>query len=286
MTWSGSDTGSGIVSYDVQVRDGAGGTWTEWLADTTATSATYTAGVEGQVTNNRHQPVFNATVSAQPAALNTATTDGAGDYALYFGSSGTYMLTASRSGFGVLPPRYEVTVNSDLSGVDFVLPPENEAVTNGGWETGNLSGWNSGPGVTPTVEMTATHTGRYGVRLDATGGALGFWPYITQPVSIPVTWSQPTLSFMYRVIQGGPGDALLATVSGDNEVITHSVALTPNEWTHTWHDLSAFSGQTVTLSFGFKEQTGAQQVYLDEISLGEARPGVFPVYLPLVMRRY
>lgn len=43
VTWSGSDAGFGIASYNVQVRDGTGGTWNNWLVGTTAISATYTA---------------------------------------------------------------------------------------------------------------------------------------------------------------------------------------------------------------------------------------------------
>jgi uncharacterized protein YkwD len=42
LTWSGSDSGSGIAAYDVQVRDGSDGTWQDWLVDTTKTSATFT----------------------------------------------------------------------------------------------------------------------------------------------------------------------------------------------------------------------------------------------------
>jgi hypothetical protein len=320
VSWSGTDEGSGIAAYDVQVRDGTGGTWTDWLTDTTVLSATYTAGetghtyyfrsvaydqagnvetdlpddgdthttvaeyqVEGRVTNNRGQPVFNATVGAQPAALHTATTDPAGDYALYFESGGTYTLTVERSGFGALPPMYNLLVDDHLTGVDFVLPPENDAVTNGGWETG-LSGWSSGPSVTPTVEMTATHTGRYGLALEASGGTASFWPYVTQTLSIPSTWAQPTLSFLYKAVEGEADDALQAVVSGGGEAITHTVSLTPAGWTHTWRDLSDFSGQTVTLRLGFQDQTPGQQVYLDEVSVGESEAGVVSVYLPLVMR--
>jgi uncharacterized repeat protein (TIGR01451 family) len=42
VTWAGQDVWSGIESYDVQVREGYGGTWTDWLTATTATSATLT----------------------------------------------------------------------------------------------------------------------------------------------------------------------------------------------------------------------------------------------------
>ena len=105
VTWGGSDGGSGIATYDVWVRSGSAGAWSKWQAATTATSASYTAGtvgntyyfrcqardhagnvetdlpadgdtpttlailqVTGQVVNNRHQPIFNATVSTTPAA--------------------------------------------------------------------------------------------------------------------------------------------------------------------------------------------------------------------------
>jgi hypothetical protein len=42
ISWSGSDATSGIANYDVQYRDGAGGTWTDWQTSTTATSASFT----------------------------------------------------------------------------------------------------------------------------------------------------------------------------------------------------------------------------------------------------
>jgi hypothetical protein len=39
VSWRAVDVGSGLLSYTVQVRDRAGGSWTSWLTDTTATSA-------------------------------------------------------------------------------------------------------------------------------------------------------------------------------------------------------------------------------------------------------
>jgi RHS repeat-associated protein len=41
VNWSGTDNNAGINSYDVQVRDGATGIWSFWLAHTTATAAIY-----------------------------------------------------------------------------------------------------------------------------------------------------------------------------------------------------------------------------------------------------
>lgn len=43
VNWAGDDgDGSGIASYDVEVRDGAGGSWSVWLPGTTSTSALFT----------------------------------------------------------------------------------------------------------------------------------------------------------------------------------------------------------------------------------------------------
>ena len=47
VTWSGQDSWSEVAAYDVQVRDGYEGTWTDWRTDTTATSGTFDSGVHG-----------------------------------------------------------------------------------------------------------------------------------------------------------------------------------------------------------------------------------------------
>ncbi len=47
VTWSGTDNGAGVESYDIQVRDGeVEAPWMPWLTATTATSALF-AGVDG-----------------------------------------------------------------------------------------------------------------------------------------------------------------------------------------------------------------------------------------------
>ncbi len=50
VSWSGSDTLSGIASYDVQYRIGAAGMWTDWLTGTAATSAVFGPGAPVAVT--------------------------------------------------------------------------------------------------------------------------------------------------------------------------------------------------------------------------------------------
>ncbi|MEW5985988.1 MAG: hypothetical protein AB1791_05090 [Chloroflexota bacterium] len=75
VTWSGSDSGSsGIDSYDVQVKVGSSGAWTDWLLTTTATSGSY-SGVGGSTYYFRSRARDNAyNLEAYPAGHDTFTT--------------------------------------------------------------------------------------------------------------------------------------------------------------------------------------------------------------------
>ena len=188
VSWYATDAGSGVSHYDIWERTTGPvcpTAWTQWMAGTTALNATWPRGcsestahfnclatdragntadeqppvedaatiqadymASGRVTNNQGQPIFRAQVTTVPAAMNTASTDGSGKYALYFGfwTGQTYAFSASRSGYGTLSAQRDVAVNGQPTDVDFVLPPEQDAVVNGGWETGDLTGWQVEPG--------------------------------------------------------------------------------------------------------------------------------------------
>lgn len=47
ISWSGFDRETCTVYYDVQVKDGYNGVWTDWLTQTTTTSGVYTGAVDG-----------------------------------------------------------------------------------------------------------------------------------------------------------------------------------------------------------------------------------------------
>jgi hypothetical protein len=324
VSWSGADTGSGLANYTVWARDGAGGTWTRWLSATTMVSATFTSGtaghtydfrsvaidragnvetdvpadgdthttvaafaVTGRVFNNQHQLVFNVNASTDPAALNVAKSNDTGQYMLYFATPGTYSLTVSRSDFGALPQLTNLVFGANTTAPDLVLPPLQEAMTNGNWEIGDLSGWTVDPAITPAVEITAAHTGNFGLRLTTGSGprkpqaTAGFTPALTQTTSLGAT--QPVLSLMYRVTQGSDNPFII-TLAGDTEVITHELNVTPTEWTHVWVDLTPFAGQVITLTLGFQNPAVAQQIDLDEISIGGTQVGVYTTFLSVIRR--
>jgi len=247
--------------------------------------------VTGQVFNNQHQPVFSATVMTQSAEQGVAHTDVNGHYVLYLADTGVVDVTAARAGFGTLPALHDLPTGIDVSGLDFVLPPQDNLVVNGGWEAGDMTGWQTEPGASASVTAAAAHTGLDGLRFSSPATAattlnrpaMLHWQ-VSQTVVLPPNIAQPTLSWLYQIIGGAPTDSLVIQVTNGTDDITREIPLMVGGWTHAWEDLSAFSGQTVTLRIGFLE-TGAREVYVDEVSIGATRVGVYPVRLPLISRQ-
>jgi uncharacterized repeat protein (TIGR01451 family) len=75
VSWSGYDVGAaGIKSYDIQVKDGVAGAWTDWLFGTFATSASY-PGIGGHTYYFHVRGQDNAgNVEAWPASHDSVTT--------------------------------------------------------------------------------------------------------------------------------------------------------------------------------------------------------------------
>lgn len=324
VSWSGVDDGSGILNYDVQVREGDSGAWTDWKSATTDTSDAYVNstgstyqfrslardaagneeekdqatvdaqtwlaqyGFSGSVYNTLGQPVFAAQVTSTPPVLLPASTDPQGDYLLCHEDAVTYMLTAARSGFGPLPPTQPLS--GTLTGVDFYLPPADDLLTNGQFESGDLSGWSSSGSGDALITGTA-HTGDYAVQLGSDEGSLQGWSAaLSQSVFISGESNDPALSLMYR-IQGN--DALLLSdpaqvqVQGDGQPLTSTLPASATTWSHVLMDLDALRGQTVTLTLRLSSPSwGEGWLLVDEVSLGVVEPGVSPIYLPLVVRGY
>ncbi len=217
VTWSGTDTASGIANYDVQVRDGITGTWTNWVISSTTTSALFVGqpahiyyfqsrardkagwveaypgnngdtstqtplyAAPGYVLGNRNQPIFNATVQGQPLALNTAASSGVGAYNLYFNQTGVYSVTASRTGYGTLPPALDQSVSGTLP--TLYLPPADDHLLDGHFESDSLSAWNPSGDIAPAITQTA-HTGSYAATLG--GPLLVMLPTPLEPFTVSV----------------------------------------------------------------------------------------------------
>ncbi len=322
VTWQGSDSASGLAAYTIQVRDGDG-PWTNWLANQTATSATYqgatghvyhfrsiardAAGNEetdytssgdtstavarfllgGTIYDQREQPVSNASVSAQPAALSSITSESNGQFALPLADGGTYDVTASHAGYGSLPPLKGVVVDSNVAGVDLYLPPRSNQIQNGDFESSG--DWALDGPVSPSPAKGTGHTGDYALQM----GDLPNQPAppqtwtASQTVVIPSNASEATLDWFYRVEgRAASDDELLVRVQGPSAEISQPLSLGATAWTHEWIDVTKLAGQEVTITFVLSRKTKDTPltVWLDEVGLGgEADTYIF---LPQILRNH
>jgi Tol biopolymer transport system component len=216
VTWSGSDAASGIASYDVQVRDGPGGVWTDWLLETAASGRvfegelghqyyfqsrardqagnleSYPGGegdtqthtplyaLGGYILGNREQPVGLALPETDPPALNAPRSGPDGAFHLYYNQADAVDLTVTRSGFATLPPMLGLAPAESLQ-VRLYLPPLDDRVVDGGFEAGDWGAWIASGSMMPVLTSTA-HTGSAAAFL---GGAAPLSPTLAMSASRP-----------------------------------------------------------------------------------------------------
>lgn len=103
---------------------------------------------------------------------------------------------------------------------------------------------------------------------------------LTQPLTIPITMSVPTLSFLY---QGGgfaasSGSSLQVMVD-DGAAVTPLINLPDSSavWTAQSVDLTPWAGQAISLTFHLEQAANAPLAwaYLDDVTLGSAHPDVW-----------
>ena len=317
VSWWGADACSNIVAYNVQYRVGAGGVWQNWKVATTSTgdsfspaasqyygetyyfraqardaagnwgfwsdpSEAYTRlaqfSVAGHIYNGRHQPVAAATVSLAPPSLWTKPQP-LGRFVAYIANSGTYSLAVSRPDrFGPLPPMVGLAVSDNVTGLEFILPPQDGVITDGQFEAGNLDAWQLGGTLLPTLTSTA-HTGQWAVRL----GGPGHDSSLSQAVALGTALTDPTLSFLARLETAGQAGAVQVTLAGPTGSPSFTLPVESDQWTHTWFDLTGWGSGPFTLTLSVSDDP---PVLVDEISLGSALPGSWPIYLPAVYRAW
>lgn len=110
---------------------------------------------------------------------------------------------------------------------------------------------------------------------------------LTQAITLPITMSTPTLSFLYQVdgLEGNTASHL--TIELDNGVtITPLLALTENSrrWQQQTVDVTPWAGQTVSLTFRLEQAASAPLVwfFLDDVSIGAAHSDVWVTTRPTI----
>lgn len=101
---------------------------------------------------------------------------------------------------------------------------------------------------------------------------------IAQTVTLPITMSAPTLSFLYQLFSTTAARSPWFDVQVSNGIIAttlFSTTTSTTDWTHRWFDLTPWAGQSVTLTFNVHQTAGgpATWAYLDEVTLGS---GTYP----------
>jgi lysophospholipase L1-like esterase len=314
VSWGASDACSGVASYSVQYRVDDGPTWHDWQIETDATSATSDPtwacghnyyfrakacdeggyctgwstplvstilacyGLGGELRTVREQPVAGASVSVSPTPLLLER--GHGEFLAYLINAGSYDVSVSRSGLGPLPSMLDVPVSGDMRGLEFFLPPLDDAVEDGDLETGNLAAWDVSGDVQP---YAVAHTGQGSARLDGTSGRAALGQFVSPPAAI----SDPTLSFMVRLVDELDPPALLEVELWPGGVaalpVTYTVVVDSDNWTHVWFDLSGMASDPLTINFVTSD---GPAILLDEVSLGSDKLGGVWVNLPLISRRH
>jgi Tol biopolymer transport system component len=242
LLWSGSDPGgSGIQSYDVQVRQNDGA-WNDWVTDSSATSALfrgtvgtkcdfrvrgkdtaqnmepwpvsgadasttlYAWAVAGTVTDNRGAPVVSMTVTTEPGAYQATPSNDAGFYSAYVtAQADNYSVTWSKDAYGALPGT-AFSASQDTE-TDVVLPPADNVVQNWGFESGS-DAWQLGGNLTAVVTNTLQHSGATAAFLGSTAGPLGFVTSLPDPPEqgrYPLAASALDAEGAIHVVWIGPG---------------------------------------------------------------------------------
>ncbi len=93
--------------------------------------------------------------------------------------------------------------------------------------------------------------------------------FVSRRVDVPAEMWNPTLSFEYEFFGGSSGDQLLLRVVPTVGAPVAQVLSVSSTWTHTWVDLSPWSGQTVTATIELQGDGDAQipEVYLDHFAV-------------------
>lgn len=103
---------------------------------------------------------------------------------------------------------------------------------------------------------------------------------LSQTVTVPVTMTTATLSFLYKLGATAPAGDRWLSVTANDGINTTTIFSTTNpvaDWTHRWFGPLPWAGKTVTLSFNLHETAGrpCAWAYLDDVSLGSAYPDLW-----------
>ncbi|GHD89009.1 M1 family aminopeptidase [Streptomyces naganishii] len=153
-----------------------------------------------------------------------------------------------------------------------------QLISNGGFENGT-SPWSQSNGVITSSASQSAHSGSHYAWLDGYGST--HTDTLSQSVTVPAGCTSASLSFYLHIDTDETTSSTaydkLTAKAGPTTLATYSNLDAASGYTKKTFDLSAFAGQTVTVSFTGTEDSGAQTSFvLDDVALDVSGGGTTP----------
>ncbi len=246
----------------LSVQQGTSGTDAIATAVVSGSAETISLSVSGlpSGTTGSFSPTSVSSGGSSTLTLNVGSATAAGTYALTVtgtASSGSHAASIALTVTSTAPP-----------------PPPPPGITNGGFETGDLTGWTAS-GASTSVVSSGAHSGTYAARLGSTSPTNGD-SSIAQTFTVPS--GTTALSFWYKMTCPDTltYDWATATLKDDTAGTTSTVlpkTCTTNAWTEVSANVTAGHSYTLTLT-SHDDNYSADPTYTlyDDVAFGSAPP--------------
>jgi hypothetical protein len=242
-------------------------TVTQGGSGTTTISTAVTSGSAQTVALSASGLPSGASASFNPASVTAGGSSTMTITATSSATTGTTSVTVTGTG---TPATHTTSVSLTVS-----APSGGGGVVNGGFETGNFSGWSTS-GFAPTI-VTPGHTGSFAAQLGSTSPTSGD-STVQQTVAVPAAggtlsfWYQPhcpdTLTYDQEQMQiRSTSNTVLATVL--------NVCSNSGAWTQATQDLGAWKGTSVILWFNNHDDnypSDPTYTYFDDVAITAPQP--------------
>jgi hypothetical protein len=183
-------------------------------------------------------------------------------------ANGTHTIYATAAdGAGNVGTSATITVTVNNSVQQLLLNP--------GFETGNLTSWNAGGALTPSVTTAKHNTGSYSAVLGSTATPeVNGDSWLYQVVTIPSTVTAASLNYSYWGVCGDTlsndwQEAQIQSATGTLLAQVQKTCTTTSAWTRVYFNLLPYKGQTLRIYFNVHGNGNnlLTNMYVDDVTV-------------------